>query len=302
MASLEELFTQLQALVAPADGDPNHVAALPVIEKSNLACSRPPRARRAREMRCAQCAHPPLRMRDLPPQRCRAAALTHARYNAAVLALAPDDADALRCKLVALINMKRFAEALDVCEKKPSIAKVCAFEKAYANYRLNRHEEALETIEAARVGGGQTWSTVRMDLLRAQVLYRLGRYHESGEVYGNLEDEETDPGELAVNRSAAMSEAGEAEEAENVLKGTAAMLGETADMAYNRACAVIARGDMTRALLVLDQAEQLHRQVSLPPSPSLPPSLSPFLGAMVAYARATYGRQGEGVREGCTPP
>jgi hypothetical protein len=37
MASLEELFTQLQALVAPADGDPNHVAALPVIEKSNLA-------------------------------------------------------------------------------------------------------------------------------------------------------------------------------------------------------------------------------------------------------------------------
>ena len=221
------------------------------------------------------------------PQRCRAIAPnSRARYNAAVLALAPDDADALRCKLVALINTKRFAEALEVCEKKPSIAKACAFEKAYANYRLNRHEEALETIEAGRVGGGQTWSTVRMDLLRAQVLYRLGRYHESGEVYGNLEDEETDPGELAVNRSAAMSEAGEAEEAEHVLKGTAAMLGETADMAYNRACAVIARGDMTRALLVLDQAEQLHRQVSLSLPPSLPffSPLSPFSPSSLPFA------------------
>jgi tetratricopeptide (TPR) repeat protein len=178
-----------------------------------------------------------------------------------VLALAPDDTDALRCKLVALINLKRFAEALEVCGKTPAIAAVCAFEKAYVDYRLYRNAEALEVIEAA---APKTGVDVRMDLLRAQVLYRLGRYHESGEVYGSLEDEETDPGELAVNRSAAMSEAGEAEEAENVLKGTAAMLGETGDMAYNRACAVIARGDMTRALLVLDQAEQLHRQVPCP--------------------------------------
>lgn len=209
MATLEELFAELQELVAPPDGAPNHDAALPVIEK--------------------------------------------------ILALAPDDTDALRCKLVALINLKRFAEALEVCGKTPAIAAVCAFEKAYVDYRLYRNAEALEVIEAA---APKTGVDVRMDLLRAQVLYRLGRYHESGEVYGSLEDEETDPGELAVNRSAAMSEAGEAEEAENVLKGTAAMLGETGDMAYNRACAVIARGDMTRALLVLDQAEQLHRQES----------------------------------------
>jgi hypothetical protein len=40
------------------------------------------------------------------------------------------------------------------------------------------------------------------------------------------------------------------------------MLDGTADMAYNRACAVIARGDLTRALVVLDAAEQLHRQES----------------------------------------
>ncbi len=198
-------------------------------------------------------------LRPTPPSRPltpRCAASTQS-----VLALAPDDTDALRCKLVALINLKRFAEALEVCEKTPAIAAVCAFEKAYVDYRLYRNAEALEVIEAA---APKTGVDVRMDLLRAQVLYRLGRYHESGEVYGSLEDEATDPGELAVNRSAAMSEAGEAEEAENVRKCPAAMLGETADMAYNRACAVIARGDMTRALLVLDQAEQLHRQVPCP--------------------------------------
>lgn len=175
------------------------------------------------------------------------------------MAQAPEDADALKCKLVALINLKKFQEAIAVFDKAPSLSTACAFEKAYALYRLNRHAEALAVIEAATPKKGVD---VRVDLLRAQVLYRLGRYHECGEVYGGLEDDETDPGELAVNRSAAMSEAGEAEEAENVLKGTAAMLGETADMAYNRACAVIARGDMARALVVLDAAEQLHRQES----------------------------------------
>lgn len=176
----------------------------------------------------------------------------------AVLAQAPDDEDALRCKLTALIHLKKFSEAMAVFDKIPSIAAVCAFEKAYVQYRLNRHAEALAVIEAAAPKKGVD---VRMDLLRAQALYRLGRYHDCGEVYGSLQDDETDPGELAVNRSAAMAEAGEAEEAENVLKGTAAMLGETADMAYNRACAVIARGDLARALIVLDAAELLHRQV-----------------------------------------
>lgn len=176
-----------------------------------------------------------------------------------ILVEAPGDVDALKCKLVALINMKKFAEAMAVFDKTPSIASGCAFEKAYVKYRLNRHAEALEVIEAAAPKKGVD---VRMDLLRAQTLYRLGRYHDCGEVYGAVADDDTDPGELAVNRSAAMCEAGEAEEAENVLKGTAAMLGETADMAFNRACAVIARGDMTRAIVVLDAAEQLHRQES----------------------------------------
>lgn len=176
-----------------------------------------------------------------------------------ILAQAPDDADALKCKLVALINLKRFDQAIAVFATVPSLSSSCAWEKAYSQYRLNCHAEALEVLEAAAPKKGVD---VRMDLLRAQVLYRLGRYHDCGEVYGALEDDDTDPGELAVNRSAAMSEAGEADEAENVLKGTAAMLGETADMAYNRACAVIARGDMARALLVLDQAEQLHRKES----------------------------------------
>jgi tetratricopeptide (TPR) repeat protein len=112
-----------------------------------------------------------------------------------VLAQAPEDADALKCKLVALINLKRFDEAIAVFATAPSLSTSCAFEKAYALYRLNCHAEALEVIEAATPKKGVD---VRVDLLRAQVLYRLGRYHDCGEVYGALEDDETDPVFLLV--------------------------------------------------------------------------------------------------------
>ena len=37
-----------------------------------------------------------------------------------------------------------------------------------------------------------------------QVLYRLGNYAESAEVYSNMDDDRVDPAELAVNRSAAL--------------------------------------------------------------------------------------------------
>ena len=213
-----------------------------------------------------------------------------------ILAEAPGDEDALQCKLVALIHTKRFREALALFESAPALAGAGAFEKAYVLYRLNRQEEAIEAIETA---APKTGVDVRMDLLRAQVLYRLGRYHDSGEVYGALEDDDTDPGEMAVNQSAAMSEAGEAEEAENVLKGTGAMLGESADMAYNRACAVIARGDLARALNVLDAAETLHRSECEKNGSTEEEILDELIGLKVqkAYCKQRLGQQDVAERE-----
>ena len=156
--------------------------------------------------------------------------------------------------MVCLVKTKRFAEALSTMQLNPDVASKCAWEKGYVLYRMNRHSDALQALE------GCPGSDIRVQLLRAQVLYRMGRYAESAEAYAAIEDDETDPCELAVNRSAALCAGDTPEVAEQVLKAASTMLGDTADLAYNRVCAVIARGDMQSALGVLDTAEQLFRE------------------------------------------
>lgn len=157
-------------------------------------------------------------------------------------------------QVVCLVKTKRFAEALSTLQLNPDVASKCAWEKGYVLYRMNRHTDALQALD------GCSGDDIRVQLLRAQVLYRLGRYAESAEAYAAIEDDETDPCELAVNRSAALCAGGTPEVAEQVLKAASTMLGDTSDLAYNRVCAVIARGDMNGALGVLDSAEDLFRQ------------------------------------------
>mmetsp|Transcript_43530 Transcript_43530/g.102268 ORF Transcript_43530/g.102268 Transcript_43530/m.102268 type:complete len:680 (-) Transcript_43530:72-2111(-) len=179
-----------------------------------------------------------------------------------ILAKDEDDADAIQCKMVCLIQLKRFEEALATIRSKPAAANQCAFEKAYVLYRLNRHADSLDVINEVHKPGSTDDEDVRIELLRAQVLYRLGRYKESGEAYADFKDEDTDPAELKVNHSAALCAAGEADDAEEVLATAVEELGDTADLAYNRACAIIAKGDMDGALKALDEAEQLFLQES----------------------------------------
>lgn len=183
MAALEELFAQLQGLVS-AD-PPQHQAALPVVEKSGCHLQRSGAACFYRDLIAVRS--------SVPICGCfypSSAGEMKKSCPAPVLAQAPEDADALKCKLVALINLKRFDQAIAVFATVPSLSSSCAWEKAYSQYRLNCHAEALEVLEAAAPKKGVD---VRMDLLRAQVLYRLGRYHDCGEVYGALEDDDTDP-------------------------------------------------------------------------------------------------------------
>jgi len=159
-----------------------------------------------------------------------------------------------------LIQLRRFEEALATVRSKPAAAKQCAFEKAYVLYRLNRHAESLDTIEEVFKAGAKDDQNIRLELLRAQVLYRLGRYDESAVAYAEIEDEETDPAELYVNQSAALCAAGNPDEAVDVVGKAVEELGDTADIAYNRACAIIAKGDMEGALQALDEAEELFMQ------------------------------------------
>uniref|UniRef100_A0A3B3T3U5 Signal recognition particle subunit SRP72 n=1 Tax=Paramormyrops kingsleyae TaxID=1676925 RepID=A0A3B3T3U5_9TELE len=93
-----------------------------------------------------------------------------------------DDVTALHCKIVCLIQNGSFKEALNVINTHTKVlsSDVIAFEKAYCEYRLNRVENALKTIESA------TQQTDKLKELYGQVLYRLERYTECQAVYRDL--------------------------------------------------------------------------------------------------------------------
>uniref|UniRef100_A0A8C4Z575 Signal recognition particle subunit SRP72 n=1 Tax=Gadus morhua TaxID=8049 RepID=A0A8C4Z575_GADMO len=132
------------------------------------------------------------------------------------------------------------------------LSDLVVFEKAYCEYRLNRVESALKTIEAA------SEQTDKLKELYGQVLYRLERYDECKAVYTDLirnsQDEYEE--ERKTNLSAvvaAMSQWGESSPEDLGLSET------TYELCYNAACSLIGQGQLTEALNKLKQAEELCR-------------------------------------------
>lgn len=63
----------------------------------------------------------------------------------------PDDAKAMHCKVVCLIQLSSFKDALNLLNnsKYSSVTSAFHFEKAYVQYRLNFLKEALKTVDSA---------------------------------------------------------------------------------------------------------------------------------------------------------
>uniref|UniRef100_F7E174 Signal recognition particle subunit SRP72 n=1 Tax=Equus caballus TaxID=9796 RepID=F7E174_HORSE len=99
-----------------------------------------------------------------------------------LLQINKDDVTALHCKVVCLIQNGSFKEALNVINTHTKVLanNSLSFEKAYCEYRLNRIENALKTIESANQ------QTDKLKELYGQVLYRLERYDECLAVYRDL--------------------------------------------------------------------------------------------------------------------
>ena len=66
-----------------------------------------------------------------------------------ILALAADDSDAFHCKLLSLIELGRYAEAVQAVEAHGELAAGREFEHAYCLYQLNREPEALALLDQA---------------------------------------------------------------------------------------------------------------------------------------------------------
>ncbi|XP_030621753.1 signal recognition particle subunit SRP72 isoform X2 [Chanos chanos] len=165
-----------------------------------------------------------------------------------------DDVTALHCKVICLIQNGGFKEALNVINThtKSLNCDVIGFEKAYCEYRLNRVESALKTIE------GVSEQSDKLKELYGQVLYRLERFDECKEVYKDLirnsQDEYEE--ERKTNLAAVLAAQSTWEKAQPEDLG----LPETTyELCYNAACTLIGQGQLTEAMNKLRQAEELCR-------------------------------------------
>ncbi|GFR40961.1 hypothetical protein Agub_g1625 [Astrephomene gubernaculifera] len=104
-----------------------------------------------------------------------------------ILALAPGDEDALRCKVVAHMQLSEYKEALVLINKPPLAGLDLGFEKAYCLYRLGQIDEALSVV-SSQLRSPQLAPEAAPPLLQlqAQLQYRRGRTRDCINTYDTL--------------------------------------------------------------------------------------------------------------------
>uniref|UniRef100_G3RBQ1 Signal recognition particle subunit SRP72 n=1 Tax=Gorilla gorilla gorilla TaxID=9595 RepID=G3RBQ1_GORGO len=172
-----------------------------------------------------------------------------------ILQINKDDITALHCKVVCLIQNGSFKEALNVINTHTKVLanNSLSFEKAYCEYRLNRIETALKTIESANQ------QTDKLKELYGQVLYRLERYDECLAVYRDLVRNSQDDydEERKTNLSAVVAAQSNWEK---VVPENLGLQEGTHELCYNTACALIGQGQLNQAMKILQKAEDLCRR------------------------------------------
>ncbi|KAM6266625.1 signal recognition particle subunit SRP72 [Spheniscus humboldti] len=172
-----------------------------------------------------------------------------------ILQISKDDVTALQCKVVCLIQNGNFKEALGVINTHTKVlsSDVIAFEKAYCEYRLNRIENALKTIQSA------SQQTDKLKELYGQVLYRLERYDDCLAAYRDLIRNSQD--EYEEERKTNLSAVVAAQSTwEKVMPEDLGLREATYELCYNSACALIGQGKLNEAMKKLRKAEELCRQ------------------------------------------
>ncbi|KAM6132764.1 signal recognition particle subunit SRP72 [Pterocles gutturalis] len=172
-----------------------------------------------------------------------------------ILQISKDDVTALQCKVVCLIQNGNFKEALSVINTHTKVLTndIIAFEKAYCEYRLNRIENALKTIQSA------SQQTDKLKELYGQVLYRLERYDDCLAAYRDLIRNSQD--EYEEERKTNLSAVVAAQSTwEKVMPEDLGLREATYELCYNSACALIGQGKLNEAMKKLQKAEELCRQ------------------------------------------
>lgn len=176
----------------------------------------------------------------------------------AALKASKSSQEALHTRVVALIKLDRFADALRALDDGgDKLAETCALEKAYALYKVGDLEQAEKIVQAASSDRG-------LKHVAAQVAYRAERFEDAARIYkelsgqaGGVEGEEND---LRINSSAADAQLewqgnGHLVDASRKKPGREDL--EAFETAYNAACGYIARGELGSASVLLKRARDL---------------------------------------------
>nr|CAD7568768.1 unnamed protein product [Timema californicum] len=162
-----------------------------------------------------------------------------------------DELKAFHCKIVCLIQLSRFQDALKAIVKEPKLSLELVFEKAYCQYRLNQPQEALKTLDS-----GLTLSS-KLKELKAQILYRLERYEECFDVYRDIIKNSNDDyeEERETNLSAVIANICHDDPNRDVPQ----LREHTYELSYNSACQLVGRGQYGEAERKLKATEKLCR-------------------------------------------
>lgn len=175
----------------------------------------------------------------------------------AVLKSSKGDQDALHTKVVALLKLDRFEDALRALDDGgDKLAERCVLEKSYALYKTGKLEEAEKLVEGAQKRG--------LKHVAAQVAYRGEKFEDAARMYKNLTTQsaavEWEEADLRINSSAVDSQLewqGKGNEVEESRKKPSNEDLEAFETSYNAACACIARGDLAKAAFLLKRAKDL---------------------------------------------
>ncbi|KAI2801867.1 Signal recognition particle core component [Blomia tropicalis] len=167
-----------------------------------------------------------------------------------ILELSKDNQKAIHCKVVSLIQLNKFEEALNFLDKlDDEIKSKLNFEKAYCEYRLNKVDEALKTIK------NSDSDDFGVKELEIQALYRVEEHEKCYSNYIDLIKNSSDDyeDERYANLTAVLS--GLLAEKANFKSDLLDLNENTYEIIYNKACVLLSTGEYHAAIKKLNQAE-----------------------------------------------
>ncbi|CAJ2507984.1 Uu.00g091700.m01.CDS01 [Anthostomella pinea] len=164
-------------------------------------------------------------------------------------------------RVVALLKLDRFDDALRaLAEGGDSLEKECQLEKTYALYKSGQLEDAQKAVASAP--GSKSQRAFRH--VAAQISYRAENFQDAAATYRNLlneggglagEENDLKINLLAANAQLEWNGLGHVVDVQERQPSRQDL--EAFETAYNAACAYIARGDFTRASVLLKRARDL---------------------------------------------